>query len=397
MTETPELRPVELTALTDTGLVRSHNEDRYLAEASLMAVADGMGGAQAGEVAAGVAVERLARLEGPVGADELQRAIEEANSEIRRMAAEDPDRAGMGTTVTVALMGDGGRLDLLHVGDSRAYLFRGAELRRLTDDHSLVSEMVRRGTLAPEDAEAHPQRNVITRALGAEPEVEVDRSSETLAAGDVLLLCTDGLSSFVPEDAIRRALAEAPTLPDAARALVEAANAAGGADNVTVLLARFEPVDATARSPVIPSAPDPGPKPARPPQVLQRVERRRGRRGPILAAVLAILALAIGGAVYAGSRTYFVDGRGQTVRVGHGFPLEIGGLRLFTDWQDTGVPSSAVRAAEPKALSRSLSGQGEAVEHAVRLVWAYGLPAAPSVTAPPPPRPARRAARRTRG
>ena len=131
--------------------------------------------------------------------------------------------------------------------------------------------------------------------------------------------------------------------------------------------------------------------------MLQRVERRRGRRGPILAAVLAILALAIGGAVYAGSRTYFVDGRGQTVRVGHGFPLELGGLRLFTDWQDTGVPSSAVRAAEPKALGRSLSGQGEAVEHAVRLVWAYGLPAAPSVSAPPPPRPARRAARRAQG
>jgi PPM family protein phosphatase len=397
VTAPPELRPVEVTALSDTGRVRSHNEDRYLAQPPLMAVADGMGGAQAGEVAAGVAVDRLGDLRAPVGADELQRAIEEANAEIRRMAAEDPERAGMGTTVTAALVGAGGRLDLLHVGDSRAYLFRDGRLRRLTDDHSLVGEMVRQGTLAPEEAEAHPQRNVITRALGAEPQVEVDRSTEALAAGDVLLLCTDGLSGYLSEEAIGKLLGEAPSLEEAAQALVEGANALGGADNVTVLLARFEAVESTARAPVIPSPPEPAPKPARPPQVLQRVERRRARRGPILAAILAILALGIGGAVYAGSRTYFVDGREQTVRVGHGFPLELGGLHLFTDWQDTGVRSSVVRAAEPAALERSLSGQGEAVERAVRLVWAYGLPPAPDVSAPPAPRPASRAARRAQG
>jgi serine/threonine protein phosphatase PrpC len=391
----PQLRPVELTALSDTGLVRGHNEDRYLAQPPLMVVADGMGGAQAGEVAAGVAVDRLGGLSAPLAVDELQRAIEEANAEIRRLAAEDPDRAGMGTTVTAALLEDGGRLELLHVGDSRAYLFRDGRLRRLTDDHSLVGEMVRRGALAPEEADAHPQRNVITRALGAEPEVEVDRSSEPLAGGDVLLLCTDGLSSAVGEEEIARILAGAATLDDAGRALVDAANGAGGVDNVTVLLARFEPVEATARAPVIPSPPEPSPKPSRPPRVLQRVERRRARRGPIVAAILAVLALGIGAAVYAASRTYFVDGRGETVQVGHGFPFQLGGLRLFTDWQNTGVRSGVVEAADPDALQRTLRGQGEAVERAVRLVWVYGLPPGPNVTAPParPARPAARAAR----
>jgi serine/threonine protein phosphatase PrpC len=234
---------VELVARTDTGRVRSHNEDRYLERSDLLVVADGMGGAQAGEVAAGVAVQQLEGLRTPAQAADLVRAIEEANRLIRRMAAEDPGRAGMGTTVTAALLSDGGRLEVLHVGDSRAYLLREGRLRRLTRDHSVVAEMVDRGTLTPEEAESHPHRNVITRALGAEAEVQIDHETETLRPGDVILVCSDGLSGHVEDEEIERVLGEAPSLEAAAAALVEHANAAGGADNVTVLLARLDSAD----------------------------------------------------------------------------------------------------------------------------------------------------------
>jgi protein phosphatase len=232
------LKPVELSARSDVGRVRAHNEDRYLAAPPLLAVADGMGGAQAGEVAAGVAVEHLEGLGPEPSPHALRAAIVEANEAIRRMAAEDPERAGMGTTVTAALLGDGGRLELMHVGDSRAYLLRAGELRQLTEDHSVVAELVRRGSIAPEEAEVHPQRNVITRALGAEDGVEVDRTEVSLEPGDVIVLCTDGLCGYVSDEVIRRRLTESATLEDAAAALVEDANAAGGVDNVTVILAR---------------------------------------------------------------------------------------------------------------------------------------------------------------
>jgi protein phosphatase len=150
------LKPVELSARSDVGRVRAHNEDRYLAAPPLLAVADGMGGAQAGEVAAGVAVEHLEGLGPEPSPDALRAAIVEANEAIRRMAAEDPERAGMGTTVTAALLGDGGRLELMHVGDSRAYLLRGDRLERLTRDHSLVADMIERGSLTEEEAGSTP-------------------------------------------------------------------------------------------------------------------------------------------------------------------------------------------------------------------------------------------------
>jgi PPM family protein phosphatase len=377
------LKPVELSARSDVGRVRAHNEDRYLAAPPLLAVADGMGGAQAGEVAAGVAVEHLEALGPEPSPEELRAAIVEANEAIRRMAAEDPERAGMGTTVTAALLGDGGRLELMHVGDSRAYLLRGDRLERLTRDHSLVADMIERGSLTEEEAGSHPQRNVITRALGAEPGVEVEHSGVPLQPGDVVLLCTDGLCGHVPDEEIRRALTGSETLDDAAEALVEDANAAGGPDNVTVLLARFDASEgSTAKAPVIPAVPAAAPKPSRPPRVLQRVERRRSRRAPILIGIALFLAIGIGAAAWAGSRTYFVDARGGTVHVEHGFPVGVGPVHLYGSWADTGVQADAVRHADPQALDESLRGQGEAVERAVGLVWAYGLPPAPDVRVP---------------
>jgi protein phosphatase len=417
------LRVVELAQASDTGLVRGHNEDRFTAAPPLLAVADGMGGALAGEVAAAVAVQSLEALAADVSADDLQAAIEGANREIRAMAEANPAQAGMGTTLTAVLLRDG-RAEIVHVGDSRAYLLRGGELRRLTEDHSLVNELVRRGELAPEDAERHPHRNVITRALGAEPVVEVDRLEVELADGDVLLLCTDGLTAYVPEGVVRETVATTPGLQDAANALIGRANAAGGPDNTTVVLARIghdnppgaaageltlpmPAVGDTAEIPVVERTaerpirsvrvPD-SPRPAPPARVLQRVTKRRSRRGPIIAVVAVVLLLVAGGVAWAASRTYVVEvAPDGTLRVAHGFPWSPLGVDLSRPWQDTGVQAAAVRAAEPGTLSRAARGQGEAVAIAVRLVWRYGMPAVTPLAPPPPPPPARRAPRRPAG
>ena len=395
--------------------MRRHNEDRSLARPAVLAVADGMGGALAGEVAAQVAVEAVAGLSAPVTADDVRQALQEANRAIRRMAAEDPDKAGMGTTLTTALLADD-RLDVVHVGDSRAYLWRDGELRQLTEDHSVVAELVRRGSLSAEDAENHPHRNVITRALGAEPEVVADTVSEPLRDGDVVLLCSDGLSSYVPERDIAAALAAAGSLREAAAALVERANAAGGTDNVTVVLARAGLAPAqgggTAESD-LPGAGDAAPRTAemrvlggvhghagmehdgpaaRPPRVLEPVPRRRSRVRGVLVGVVVVLVAAAGILAWVASRNYTLEEAPDgTVRVMHGLPVSVAGLDLEAPWQDTGVPAAAVRAEQPDVFSSSWTqGQGDAVRRAVDLVWRYGLPAVPAIQPPPvrPPAPA---------
>ena len=233
-----ELHLVELEALTHAGMVRDHNEDRHLLRPPLMVVADGMGGAQAGEVASGVAVDTIGALPDGVGAEELKEAVIRANREIRRMAEENPRQSGMGTTVTAALLREGG-VEVVQVGDSRAYLLRAGALRQITQDHSVVAELVRRGDLSPKEAEQHPRRNVITRALGADAEVRPDTFSVDLVPGDVLALCSDGLCGYVSDDDIARALRDSPTLKRAAERLIELANDAGGPDNITVVLARL--------------------------------------------------------------------------------------------------------------------------------------------------------------
>jgi serine/threonine protein phosphatase PrpC len=408
-TEEAPLALVEVAHLSDTGRVRHHNEDRSLATHRLLAVADGMGGAKAGEVAAQVAVDSVARLEDGAGADDVRDALERANRAIRRMARDDPDMSGMGTTMTAALLRDG-NLDVVHVGDSRAYLWRDGHLTQVTDDHSVVAELVRRGSITPEEAETHPHRNVITRALGAEAEVTVDLLTTTLADGDVVLVCSDGLSSYVSEAAIAEVLAASGTLGETARGLVARANAAGGADNVTVVLGRVgvaapRPGGDTQESPVLEGdgagppttemrvlggvhghagAGRTGSLPARPPQVLERAGRRRSRVVPVLVGVLVLLAAVVGGVAWIASRTYTLQaGPDGTVRVAHGLPLSPLGQDLSVDWQDTGVPVDAVRAGQPGALSSSARGQGEAVELAADLVWRFGVTAAPTVGAPP--------------
>ena len=233
------LRVADYFADSDTGRARRANEDAFYAHAPVFAVADGMGGAQAGEVASRTVVDRLRRGLPDGGSPEERLALlaEEANDLIHRKAAEDEQRAGMGTTLTAAYV-DEDAVSFGHVGDSRAYLFRDDKLQQLTNDHSLVGEMVRRGKLTAEQAEEHPQRSIITRALGPEPVVEVDHMTTFARDGDVFLLCSDGLTSMIGDDAIEAILRAGPDLATAGHALIDAANTAGGRDNITVILLR---------------------------------------------------------------------------------------------------------------------------------------------------------------
>jgi protein phosphatase len=222
---------------TDTGRRRRHNEDAYVCEPPLFAVADGMGGAQAGELASGLAAAALrdeaAELSG--GEQRVDDLIQEANRRIYERQSQDAAASGMGTTITVALVEDG-RVAIGHVGDSRAYLIRDRKLEQLTEDHSLVAELVRSGKLSPEEAEGHPQRSVITRALGTDPDVDVDTFSVETKPGDLFLLCSDGLTSMVGDEKILSEVESNRTdLSGAAKALVRAANKGGGEDNITVV------------------------------------------------------------------------------------------------------------------------------------------------------------------
>ena len=238
------LRAAETTCKTDTGRQRRDNEDSAFARAPVFVVADGMGGAQAGEVASRIAIETFEPGLPDDGSPEerLAQRVREANRRIHELL---PRRARAGR--------DGHdadrrlprrRLDvaIAHVGDSRAYLFRDGELRRLTQDHSLVDELVRRGKLTEEQAAEHPQRSIITRALGPEPDVEVDTWTYPARAGDVLLLCSDGLTSMISEERVAEILASPATLDRTADELIAGANEAGGRDNITVVLFRVEEV-----------------------------------------------------------------------------------------------------------------------------------------------------------
>ncbi len=240
------LRIAEVAALTDVGRARQSNEDSYLERSPLFVVADGMGGARAGEVASAIAVETARGSD--VGArpeQDLTDVVKAANAEIYRKAQEDAEHAGMGTTFTGALV-TGRDVAIGHVGDSRMYRLRDGELERLTQDHSLVEEFVRQGKLTPEEAEVHPQRSIITRALGPEPDVEVDTFTYPGRAGDVYLICSDGLTGMISEDAIAQILSTAGSLDAGAKELIAAANENGGRDNITVILFRLEDADADA-------------------------------------------------------------------------------------------------------------------------------------------------------
>jgi serine/threonine protein phosphatase PrpC len=240
------LRIAEEAVRTDTGRQRNANEDSLFTDAPLFVVADGMGGAQAGEVASRAAAESFAH-DLPSAPPErlLEQTIEGANRTIHELARKDPGLAGMGTTITAALVDlDAEEVAIGHVGDSRAYRLRGGRFEQLTRDHSLVEEMRRKGQLTDAQAEDHPQRSIITRALGPEPEVQVDLQTVPVQSGDVFLICSDGLTTMLDDEKIGQTLSRATSLQSAVRALVDEANRAGGRDNITVVAFRLEDEEA---------------------------------------------------------------------------------------------------------------------------------------------------------
>jgi protein phosphatase len=234
------LRVVDHAALSDVGRQREGNEDSMLVQPPLFVVADGMGGAQAGEVASGLAVEALADVPAePANAeDALVEAITEANRRIHDKAQDDRDLAGMGTTLTATLVHDG-KVTIGHVGDSRAYRWRGDEFAQLTDDHSLVAELERHGKLTAAEARVHPQRSMILRALGIGADVEVDTYCFEGAEDDVFLLCSDGLAGVVHDEVMAEVLRSADSLEVAVQELIDLANLSGGPDNITTVLFRL--------------------------------------------------------------------------------------------------------------------------------------------------------------
>ena len=223
-------------AVTDPGRTRRHNEDAYVIEPPLFAIADGMGGAQAGEVASRLATAALKEAGADGGGEQrIADLIQEANRRVYDRSSNDPNTSGMGTTITVALVEDD-HVAFGHVGDSRAYLIRNARMEQLTEDHSLVNELLKTGRLSREEAETHPQRSVITRALGTDPDVDVDTFSVQAETGDLFLLCSDGLTDMVSEHSILEVVERhRDDIDGALRALVKAANRGGGQDNITVV------------------------------------------------------------------------------------------------------------------------------------------------------------------
>ncbi|HVS84778.1 MAG TPA: Stp1/IreP family PP2C-type Ser/Thr phosphatase [Gaiellaceae bacterium] len=225
---------------SDTGRKRRRNEDNYVVAPPLFAVADGMGGAQAGEVASKLAATTLESGDDqPLrGAERVAALIQEANRRVYERAASDPTASGMGTTMTVALV-EGMTVTIGHVGDSRAYLVRSERMEQLTDDHSLVNELLKSGKLSPEEALAHPQRSVITRAVGTDPDVDVDAFAIEAEDGDVFLLCSDGLTDMVEDvDILETLERHKDDLDRAVKSLVAAANRGGGEDNITAVAFR---------------------------------------------------------------------------------------------------------------------------------------------------------------
>ncbi len=368
--------PMRSASLTDTGRRRRHNEDAYVAEPPLFAVADGMGGAQAGELASSLAAEALrddtsqAEGDGERRVDEL---IQAANRRVYERQSEDAAASGMGTTMTVALVEDG-RVAIGHVGDSRAYLIRDRRLEQLTEDHSLVAELVRSGKLSPEEAEGHPQRSVITRALGTDPDVDVDTFSVETRPGDLFLLCSDGLTAMVDDETI---LAEVERNRDdlgaAAKALVRAANKGGGEDNITVVFFEIagagdtettvtlppveqddeETLDELDRVPAIVAEDG---RPAAPP--------RRRRRGLVFAALAFLLVIAAAGAVLWGLwRSHFVgvEADGHVV-VYQGVPWNVvGNVHLYRPVYVSPLLASQLSQSERRKLfDHSLRSEGAA-------------------------------------
>jgi serine/threonine protein phosphatase PrpC len=386
------LRVVEQAGLSDVGRQREANEDNLVLAAPVFAVADGMGGARAGEVASRMAAEAFGeRREDGTPEQQLEAVAKRANRAIFDLAQRDDAHRGMGTTLTAAMVEDD-CVSLAHVGDSRAYRLRDGGLRQLTHDHSLVAELERSGQLTPEAAENHPQRSIITRALGPEPDVEVDTHTHPARPGDVYLLCSDGLTGMISDDEVTQLLTSSGSLEEAAESLVRAANQRGGKDNITVVLfrvgddGRAEDEQPTAvdeetihrgltaddvRTAVVEQERAGG--------VVTGATRRRhapDRAAPVSAhptsgvrraltavAALLILALVVAAGVIGARQAYFLGtDDGGFVTVYRGVPYELPlGVDLYSEQYRSGVPATAIpEARRERVLDHQLRGRSDA-------------------------------------
>jgi protein phosphatase len=401
------LRISEQTGRTDVGRQRTANEDSLVVRPPMFAVADGMGGAKAGEVASALAVEAVKNAgdsNEPVE-EQLAAIVRSANRRIYDLAVADESRRGMGTTLTLVKVHDG-EVSIAHVGDSRAYRMRDSELSQLTRDHSLVAELERSGQITAEAAEHHPQRSIITRALGPEPDVEVDTYTLSGRDGDLFLICSDGLTSMISDDEVTSILRSAASLDEAAEALVLAANQSGGKDNITVILFRLGEdeggADQTAVRPVPgeqdtivgdlhaddlqtrpgtepePDVPDPTivrPQPktmaAPPPRPPARPRRQRGRGWGVARFVLGLLVIgAVVAGLYALSRQVYFIGTNEAglVTVYKGIPYELPlGIDLYEQDYASGMPA---RAIPDRRRARVLDHEWRSRDDAVDLVRA---------------------------
>jgi protein phosphatase len=347
-------------ARSDVGRGRPENEDSVLVdrEHHLYAVADGMGGHRAGEVASATAIESLRSAY--AGGRPLDQAVEAANAAVFAKAAADDALRGMGTTLTALAVEDGHTALLGHVGDSRAYLMRDGAVTQVTDDHSLVEQLVREGRLSPEEAQHHPQRAIITRALGVDAQVEVDVYRVELEPGDRLLICSDGLTNMLSDDTIALALRRHPDPQQAADTLVDMANQAGGDDNITVVvldaLADGEPpaagAEPRAAAPPEPVEAAPPPEDAAPAPALAAPASRPGIRrvrGVVRwgLPIVVVIGIAVGAVGWYARRTYYVGLAGDRVTVFKGVP---GGL---LGWKPTVDRPTDLTAADLSDADRA--------------------------------------------
>ena len=341
---------------TDIGRVRQGNEDCYLVESPLFAVADGMGGHRGGEVASHLALDTVEAMH-LKGEGTLADQVREANRAVFQRSGEDRNVAGMGTTLTAALVqGDG--LHLAHVGDSRAYLLRAGSLRQLTEDHTLVNRMVKAGEITRAEAEVHPHRNVVTRALGTEPDIAVDEQSVALLESDRILLCSDGLTGMVTEGQIQAILETTDEPQQAADRLIRAANRAGGIDNITAVV--LDVVEGEGE----------GAAPTDPRTVAGAVPARRSLRkaGVTLLVSVAVLTLtALGLRVYVHSQWYVGVSSDGYVAVFQGVPAAPLGIHLSTlqteykDLQGTDVASFDLYRSLPDGITANSQADAEAI------------------------------------
>lgn len=376
------LRVADKAEKTDSGRLRRNNEDSLLARAPLFVIADGMGGAQAGEVASATVIEAfqdgLPDAGGPAE-ERLAELIVAANARVYELSTTDREMQGMGTTTTALYVGEE-EIALAHVGDSRAYLLRDGELERLTNDHTLVEELLRQGRITEEEAEHHPQRSIVTRSVGPEPEVQVDRLTLRGRGGDLFLVCSDGLTSMISEAAVGDILRASPSLREAAHALVQAANDAGGRDNISVVLFTLEEVGTGAtvddrtmvgeqapttaevraalasagerdeRAPV-PRPADVAPREPRPPREVRSERRRRRGWGALVVTVIVFVPI-VGGAYIASQAVYFLGvASNGSVTVFQGLPYDLPlGMHLYTSAYVTGLTPEQLPANRRETL-----------------------------------------------